>query len=153
MTIKTFRGLLNTAASPAADIISKIRLKTRSGSTGYKIVKFSLMATSPSTNMEGVVKIYSVPQASGDNVIDFSDPTLIAAGLITQSATGQNYPEDQTIYFDNIIVNQDMFIYSAGGDYDASVNYYLEMEVIKLKDNENEYVTLKDLKQTLPQHG
>ena len=74
-----------------------------------------------------------------------------AAAVITQSATGQNYPEDQTIIFDNEIFNQDIYVTLAGGDYDASINYYIELEMIKLDLNENTVATLKDIRNVTEQ--
>jgi len=140
MPIKSFRGLV------ASNKQDTIHLHTRSGSTGYRIVKFQVMSPDSSENIESTMKIYKIKQATIDDDINFSDNTLLAAAVITQSATGQNYPEDQTIIFDNEIFNQDIFVTLAGGDYDASINYYIELEMIKLDLNENTVATLKDIR-------
>jgi hypothetical protein len=144
MPIKSFRGKLKAASNISA--IETIRLSTRDGSTGYKITKFMLMAPDASENIEGVVKVYKIPQTTVDANIDFDDNTLVAAGLISQSSTDQSNPNDQTIYFDNEIFNQDLYIYNAPADYSADVNYYLELEQIRLDLNENTVATLKDIK-------
>ena len=140
MPIRSFRGLV---ASNKQDTIP---LHTKDGSTGYRIVKFQVMSPDSSENIESTMKIYKIKQATIDDDINFSDNTLLAAAVITQSATGQNYPEDQTIIFDNEIFNQDIYVTLAGGDYDASINYYIELEMIKLDLNENTVATLKDIR-------
>ena len=59
MPIKSFRGLI---ADGGIDIIP---LSTNNGSTGYKIVKFQVLANDPAgTSSESTVKIYSIPQTS-----------------------------------------------------------------------------------------
>ena len=140
MPIKSFRGLV------ASNTQDTIHLHTRSGSTGYRIVKFQVMSPDSSENIESTMKIYKIKQVTINDDINFSDNTLLAAAVITQSATGQNYPEDQTIIFDNEIFNQDIYVTLAGGDYDASINYYIELEMIKLDLNENTVATLKDIR-------
>tara|TARA_R110002020_G_scaffold313784_1_gene529016 strand:- start:25 stop:486 length:462 start_codon:yes stop_codon:yes gene_type:complete len=149
MPIKSFRGRL-TSLNPAGGFgtkdITTIKLATNNGSTGYRIVKFRLMAPDASENVEGVVKIYKIPQTSIDGNIDFADNTLLAVGVISQSATDQTNPNDQEIYFDNEVFNQDIYIYNLGADYDANVNYYIELEQVKLDLNENTVATLKDIR-------
>tara|TARA_R100001530_G_scaffold92695_1_gene64380 strand:- start:68 stop:517 length:450 start_codon:yes stop_codon:yes gene_type:complete len=144
MPIKSFRGKLE--ASLTTNFIETIRLATKDGSTGYKITKFMLMAPDASENIEGVIKVYKIPQTTVDANVDFSDNALLAAGFISQSSTDQTNPNDQTIYFDNEIFNQDLFIYNAPGDYSADVNYYIELEQIKLDLGENTVATLKDIR-------
>ncbi len=149
MPIKSFRGKLkslNPAAGYTAADITKVALSTNNGAIGYRIVKFMLMAPDASENIEGVVKIYKIPQTEIDGNIDFSDNTLLGAGLISQSSTDQTNPNDQEIYFDNEIFNQDIYIYNKGADYDADVNYYIELEQVKLDLNENTVATLKDIR-------
>ena len=140
MPIKSFRGLI------ASNTIDTVVLHTNDGSIGYRIVKFQVMSPDASENIESTMKIYKVPQTTANDDIDFSDNTLLAAAVITQSATGQTYPEDQTIIFDTEIFNQDIYITLAGGDYDASINYYIELEQIKLDLSQNTVATLKDIR-------
>ena len=149
MPVKSFRGKLkslNPAAGFTVKDITTISLSTNDGSIGYRIVKFMLMAPDASENVEGVVKIYKIPQRSIDGNIDFADNTLLGAGVISQSATDQTSPNDQEIYFDNEVFNQDIFIYNLGADYDADVNYYIELEQVKLSLDENTVATLKDIR-------
>jgi len=140
MPIKSFRGLM------ASNTIDTISLHTNNGATGYRIIKFEIMSPDASENIESTMKIYKTPQTVTNDDINFSDNTLLAAAIITQSATGQNYPEDQTIIFDGETFNQDIYITLAGGDYDASINYYIELEQFKLALDENTVATLKDIR-------
>ena len=138
--IKTFRGFMKSGAQDT------IVLHTNDGSMGYRIVKFQVMSADASENIESTMKIYKISQAVIDDDIDFSDNTLLAAAVITQSATGQTYPEDQTVIFDREIFNQDIYVTLGGGDYDASINYYIELEQVKLDLSENTVATLKDIR-------
>ena len=143
---KTFRGRITALGGSDQQLITRIRLSSNNGLIGYKIVKFMLMAPDASENMEQVVKVFSAKPETIDQNINFSDPTLIAAGLISQSSTDQTNPNDQTIYFDNTIFNQDIYVYNAPGDYSADVNYYIDLEVLKLDLNEATVATLKDMR-------
>lgn len=142
---KTFRGKLPHGTE------QRIRLSTNNGLTGYKIVKFQLMQTDPSEQPENTVKVSTVstPVANIDANVNFDSPTLLAAAMIWGS-TNQIYPHDNTVVFDNKIVNQDIFITnfqdpaSAGGT--PTLNYYLELEQTKLDLNEATVATLKDLR-------
>lgn len=138
--IKSFRGLLVNGGQ------DKISLHTNDGKTGYRIVKFQVMGPDSSEHIESAVKIYQAYQSTINDTIDFSDNQLLAAAVITASATGQNYPEDQTIIFDTTIFNQDMFVTTSGGDYSASINYYIELEIVALNSNQATVVTLKDMR-------
>jgi len=140
MPIKTFRGQIVDGGQDS------IVLHTNTGSTGYRIVKFMLMSVDPSENAESVLKIYKIFQQSVDANIDFNDQTLLGAGIITQSSTSQSNPEDQTIFFDNEIFNQDIYLTLKGVDNTPSINYYIELEQVKLDLNANTVATLKDIR-------
>lgn len=139
MPIKSFRGKMVDST------IDTIPLSTKNGAIGYRIVKFQVMPVGDDQT-ESTMKIYSVPQITATNDIDFSDNTLLGAGYITAHVTGNDYPEDQTIVFDNTIFNQDIYITLKGHSYTASLNYYIELEQIKLDLNENTVATLKDIR-------
>jgi len=144
MTIKTFRGLI---ADGAQDTIN---LHTNDGKTGYRIVKFQALAPSANVNIESTLKIYKVSQGTIVDEIDFSDNTLLAAILITQSSSGHNYPEDQTVIFDREIFNQDIYVSLKGADYTANINYYIELEQVKLDLNETTVATLQNVREHTP---
>tara|TARA_Y100001963_G_scaffold37143_1_gene51956 strand:- start:83 stop:532 length:450 start_codon:yes stop_codon:yes gene_type:complete len=139
MPIKSFRGKMTN------DTMDTINLHTNNGSVGYRIKKFQVMQATDA-DVEATIKIYSVEQTANTNDIDFSDNTLLAAAYFTSSSSGQVYPEDQTVVFDNMVFNQDIYITLRGHNYAADVNYYLELEQVKLDLNENTVATLKDIR-------
>ena len=50
------------------------------------------------------------------------------------------------VTFDNEIFNQDIYVTNKGQDNPSPVNYYIELEVVKLDLNENTVATLKDIR-------
>jgi len=140
--IKTFRGLV---ASGAQDTIL---LHTNDGSTGYRIVKLKLFPSNPDSSYETVIKVYSV--ATNSNVTtptitaDFSDNELLAAAWYERSG---NQTGHINIVFDNMIFNQDIYVTCKCGQ-SGTMNYYLELEQIKLDINANTVATLKDMRNT-----
>ena len=143
MTIKSFRGQI------ADNTIDTISLSTNNGSTGYRIVKFNLMQVQPGEKVgEHIVKIFSIPQSTTSGVVDFSDNTLLGAGHL-KTHTSEIYADTITIVFDNILFNQDIYIThtdvkSTGTD--EPINYYIELEQVKLSLDENTVATLKDIR-------
>jgi len=137
--IKTFRGLIATGAQDT------IVLHTNDGSTGYRIVKFELIANTPgSTGYEHVVKIYKTSQSTIDGTIDFSDQTLLAAGYL-EGNNSSNYVDNVIIVFDQEVFNQDIYVTQKDSG-SAFCNYYIELEQIKLDLNESTVATLKDIR-------
>jgi len=150
--IKTFRGQI---ADQAQDVIV---LHTNDGSTGYRIVKFELFPAGSTTNFsyESFVSIFKETQTSAgatipaDGIPDFSDNTLAACGYYTQSSSGATNPEDLNVIFDNEIFNQDIFISHSNSESSAAINYYIELEQVKLDLSENTVATLKDIRNLDP---
>ena len=144
MPIKSFRGLLGDASQDT------IFLHTNDGSTGYRIVKFEVMSNIPGQlDHENIVKIYKIPQtdASISGTVDFSDQTLLAAAFNSGDATSNNYPENIVVIFDREIVNQDIHITNKEVSGNSGlINYYIELEVMKLQLDENTVATLKDIR-------
>jgi len=144
MTIKTFRGQI---ASGAQDTIV---LHTNDGSIGYRIVKFILMPNAPmNADGEHVVKIYKISQtvASISATVDFSDNTLLGAGQIANATSGYYNTGYDQVFFDNEIFNQDIYITHLDGQGNNDpVNYYIELEQVKLDLSENTVATLKDIR-------
>ena len=145
MPIKSFRGKL------ADDAIEQIFLHTNTGSTGYRIKKFQIMPGNPTAdNMEATVKIYKIPQTAASNTIDFEDQTLLGAAYIENhdgtSAGFSNFTN--AVIFDNEVFNQDIYITLKAGSGAGTdgVNYYFELEQVKLDLNENTVATLKDIR-------
>ena len=142
MPIKTFRWLI------AHQEIDTISLHTIDGSIGYRIIKFQVIPKEPtSATAEAVVQIYKVPQTTTTDVIDFSDQTLLAAAFYNQDSTAANNISD-VIFFDQDIVNQDVYITNVEGLNSTPMNYYIELEQMKLDLNENTVATLKDIRNT-----
>jgi len=140
MPIKSFKGKLVDGG------IDTISLHTNTGSIGYRITKFQIIHAEPGEqHAEHTVKIYTIPQASADNAIDFSDNTLLGAAYLTNSAT-TGYPADQMIIFDNMTFNQDIYVTHEDTVGSQPCNYYIELEVVKLALDENTVATLKDIR-------
>ncbi len=142
MPIKTFRGKI---ADGAQDTIV---LHTRDGSVGYKIVRFTLMSTdygvAGGDSHTSVIKVYKIKQTTSDEFVDFSDNTLLAAATYERNtAIGGQV---QAVFFDNEIVNQDIYLTHKDTQAGQECNYYLELEQIKLDLNENTVATLKDIR-------
>jgi hypothetical protein len=143
--IKTFRGLM------ADDTQDTIVLHTNDGSTGYKIVKFEIMGGAPgAANYEAVMKVYKIPQVGGGlpgvtATVDFSDNTLLAAATYQANAAAFNYPTTQFVIFDNEIFNQDIYV-TCDDLQSNTLNYYLELEQVKLDLGESTVATLKDIR-------
>jgi len=149
MTIKTFRGLM---ADDTQDII---RLHTIDGSMGYRIVKFELFPYAPGgsgTNSEHTVQIWTIPQTSIDIVTDFSDQTLLGAGMMAVSASGVANPSVLNVIFDNMTFNQDIFItHKESAASSEPINYYIELEQMKLDLSESTAASLKDIRNVYSQ--
>lgn len=145
--IISFRGLI------ADGDIDTLHLSTPDGSTGYRITKFELMPNLPGTGgaQESVVKIYKIPQSGTPTAtVDFSDNTLIATAIwIGNKNPAANVPSPfADVIFDLEIFNQDIFVTHVDTDGSEAVNYYIELEQMKLDLNENTVVTLKDIRNT-----
>ena len=141
MPIKSFRGLI------ANEAIETISLHTNNGSIGYKIKKLQLYPNKPGDeHYLSAVKVYSVAQiGTPDEVTDFSDPTLLAAAFF-QDNSDKAYPADLDVVFDNMTFNQDIYITHKSKSGTPSINYYIELEQIKLSIDENTVATLKDIR-------
>jgi hypothetical protein len=145
MPIKTFRGLI------ADEGIASIPLRTNTGSTGYRIVKFELFPNEAGQqNQESTAKIYKTPQTAATNEVDFSDQTLLAAAYY-QDGTDVNQSGSMFVVFDKEVFNQDIYITHEDTASDQPVNYYIELEPVKLDITENTVATLKDIRNIVTQ--
>jgi len=142
MTIKTFRGLMTN------DSMDTISLHTNNGSTGYRIVKFQVFPYDD-TATESTVQVFSVAPTTIVNTADFSDPTLLAA-IYFSAGGSQLYSENTTVVIDNAIVNQDIYVTLKGHNVAASLNYYIELEQIKLALDESTVATLQNIREHTP---
>jgi len=139
--IKTFRGRLADGGQ------DKIRLKTNKGDIGYRIVKFDIMGLTENENYEASVKIYSLLQSAVTTTVDFTDGDLLAAALYHDYSLAAT-PARQTIVFDNIVFNQDIYVtYAEVSGSGPDINYYIELEQLKLNENESTMATLQSIRQ------
>jgi len=143
MAIKSYRGLIADAAQ------EHIRLKTNTGKIGYSIVKFQIFPYNPGTEQsESTVQIFKhkQPSVSGATaIVNFSDQDLLAAAFYSKSAAVSEAVSIVTV-FDQEIFNQDIYITHTEVGSTHPVNYYLELEQIKLSDNESTMATLQSIR-------
>tara|TARA_R100001143_G_scaffold56488_1_gene53203 strand:- start:371 stop:817 length:447 start_codon:yes stop_codon:yes gene_type:complete len=140
--IVSFRGLMKTGTE------EMIPLSTNNGLIGYKIRKFEIMGEKPgATNYETVMKIFKVsqPLASITAEVDFSDNRLLAAATYQGNSASFNYPTTQFTVFDNEVFNQDIYI-THEDLQNESMNFYIELEQMKLDLSEQTVATLKDIR-------
>ncbi|GAG96325.1 unnamed protein product, partial [marine sediment metagenome] len=96
----------------------------------YRIIKFQVIGPDESETVESTVKIYKTEQSSITGAIDFTDVDLLAAALYQQNVTGQSYPLDVAVIFDNEIFSQNIYVSQKGGAASANMNYYIELEEV-----------------------
>ena len=152
--MKSFRGLI---ANGVMDIIP---LHTNNGSTGYRIKKFQLMPHkfgASTGELESTVRIFSVQPPAYDSVtpvwdvVDFSDQELLGAAVINAEAVSDENPTVLHVVFDLMTFNQDIYITHQNNHADVgAVNYYIELEQVKLDLNQNTVATLKDIRNINP---
>ena len=149
MPIKSFRGLITSGGQDT------ITLHTNDGSTGYRIVKFNIMPHVPgdSADQEHIVMIWKVKRTAAelaDNTTtrpNFSNQVLLGTGvLVNDIGSSLNY--DESIIFDNETFNQDIYVTHTQQTGAELINYYIELEQIKLDLNEATVATLKDMRGT-----
>jgi hypothetical protein len=140
------------------DQVERINLHTNDGLKGYKISKFQIMPVdtggSGNTSNEATMQLYSVEanaiaQAALTNaVVDFSDPTLIGVAFFLRDQ-GTVAITSETIIFDNLKFNQDVFVvYKDSQTNNEGMNYHIELEEMKLDLNEQTVATLKNIRNT-----
>jgi len=127
------------------DTIDKIFLATNDGLTGYTINKFQLMPKDPEEDIRSTVKIYSTPQTTASETIDFNETDLLATGII-RGGTGVGQPLTEVTIFDNVKFNQNIFVTTKGSTYTVPVNYYIELKESKLSLDEQSVATLKNIR-------
>ena len=143
--IISFRGLLADGAQ------ERISLQTRTGETGYRIVKLQIIDNIPgnapgAVDPELVCKIYKTEQTAIDGKIDFSDNRLLGVAYY-QGGNISTETNSSTIIFDNEIVNQDLFVtMNEGSSTGVNGNYYIELEQMPLALDEATVATLKDIR-------
>jgi len=141
MVVKTFRALLADGGQ------NRIALSTIKGKVGYRIIKFDILLNATGVDQQSVVQVFTEEQTvTAPATIDFSDNSLLAAGVLIQEGSGGALNFTATTIFDQEIFNQDIYITHVENQGTKSLNYYLELEVIPLDDAGAEYTTLKDMR-------
>jgi ERCC4-type nuclease len=148
--IKTFRGLISDEGQ------AQVRLSTKKGKIGYRIVKFNIMTNVPhtaGTDTEHIVMVWKTVRTTaelGDTTTtspNFADGHLLAVGLSVNDVTGSGHGYWDTIMFDQEIFNQDIYITNRDtGGSTIACNFYLELEIINLSDNAATVSTLRDIR-------
>lgn len=128
--IKSFRGQLADGEQ------NQIHLAGGEVDTGFRIVSLKIMSPNPGVDLqESVVKVYKVKQTSVDGVVNFNDDTLLGAAYLETHGEPWYTDADQVI-FDREVINQDIYITHKDIAVGVGVNYYLELEEVKMKDPE-----------------
>ena len=141
--IKTFRRSIETTGQHT------IRLSTNDGMIGYRIKKFQVIAYQPGTaEIEAVLQIWINKQTAASSTIDFDNSELLAAAEYREFAAAEDYSSPQTVIFDNVVFNQDIYITCKNAAGANKSNYYLELEQVKLDLGEATVATLKDMRGT-----
>ena len=140
--ILSYRGLLADGGQDT------ILLSTKQGEAGYRIRSFKAFSNEPGNEeSSNVLQIFKLFQTSLTGVVDFSDNRLLAAIDYRQNNNEAYGITGETIIFDQEIINQDIFITNttAGGGT-AKINYYLELEQIKLSEQEAMVATIQNIR-------
>jgi len=144
MTIKSFRGQLADGGQ------DQIRLSTIQGKLGYRIVKFKGFPSTPGvTDYESTLMIWKTKQTSVSTTsatTNFNNNNLLGAYFDHGKTSGDASSGINEVIFDNTIFNQDIYITHTNTDGSNAYNYYLELEVINLNDNETAVSTLMDIR-------
>jgi hypothetical protein len=146
MPIKSFRGQIATGGQ------ERILLHTRTGRTGYRIVKFQIMpVTMGGSSSELCVKIFKTEQTTVTAAVNWSDQSLLASGTVSNHTSGYIYPPSDQYIFESEIFNQDIYVTSKDNAGSEPCNYYVELEQIKLDSDEATVATLKNMRNTATQ--
>jgi len=144
MSRKSFRGKLTDGEQEL------IRLGTNQGLIGYKVKKFAIIPALPTTGgaKEATVQVFTTERdtvSTTTATINFDDPTLLAVATWVGS-DNPIYTQHQQVIFDHVKFNQDIYITHTNTDGAAEMNYYLELEKVKLDLGEATVATLKDMR-------
>jgi len=142
--IKSFRGRLDHGTS------TQLRLSTNKGLIGYKIKKFECITQEPGGhNVEHVTKLFTVKideVTTPTAVVNFDNPLLLGVNYY-RDGTSTERNTDETIIFDHTVFNQDIYVaHSENAGSNKAINFYLELEQIRLDIGEATVATLKDMR-------
>ena len=143
MSTVTYRGQIPMGEQ------ERLHLSTNNGLTGYRIKKLQIISSQPGqSSVEFVVQVFLTDQSSSiTNTVNFNDPGLIAVAYTQDEGNASR--SEELVIFESEIFNQDIFVTAAdGAGATTPVNYYLELEKIKLDLNASTISTLKNIRQS-----
>jgi len=140
--IKTFRGLIADGDQDT------ILLHTTDGSMGYRIVKFEILPFTPGDiNQDSCVQIWTQQQTTVVQTINFAESTLLGAAMYGSDNATHSNNDSRAVIFDREIFNQDIYVtHQDAASASNAINYYIELEQVKLDLGENTVATLKDIR-------
>lgn len=148
--IKTFKGLIQDKSQV------QLNLSTNRGLIGYKMLKLILFpqfvgSSTAGSEYESLLNVYTVKQTDTAGIsTNYDNPTLIASATYFSEVSGSPayvIGSNTDLVVDNKIFNQDIFLVHENFHNDnAAINYYVELEQIKLDLNEATVATLKDMR-------
>jgi len=122
----SFRGLLADGKQ------ERIRIQGATGEIAWRITKFQAISSEPGIKQhESILKIYREEQTSVTGTIDFSNDELLAAINYTSgNASTETY--FISVVLDNSLFVRNIYITHAEVDGTNSINYYIELEEVKV---------------------
>jgi hypothetical protein len=133
-TIKSFKGRLLDGAQ------ERIYLAGGDSDKGFKIHKLQVMPSQPfNRTQESVVKVYLEEQSSVDGAVNFRDDTLLAVAIFKQNDSTTYFAYEQVL-FDNKVINQDLYVTCYDAATGEEMNYYIELEEVKMSGSEQAVV-------------
>ena len=122
--VHSFRGLLADGGE------DEINLERQNLNMAYKLTKFECMQDGFG-NTEMVIKIYREEQGTPTNSIDFGEPDLLGACMLSASSASESNPDDIIIIFDTtILFSRNIYIGAAASSNADPTNYYIELEEV-----------------------
>jgi len=138
--ILSYRGRL------ADNGLETILLSTKKGEVGYRITKLQIIQKQPGgQSSQLLLTIWKTDPEAAVTEVDFSDNRMLAVAYRSEADVVQ-VNEGEVIIFDQEIFNQDIFIRASDIAGTQPTNYYLELEVVKLSEDQAMVATLKDIK-------
>jgi len=139
--ILSYRGLMADGGQDT------ILLSTKKGEIGYRLIKFELLPNTPGdVNQDSTVQIFTVEQTAVAQNIDFSNTTLLGAATYGSDDATYSNNDSRAVIFDHIIINQDIFVTHKDTAASESINYYIELEVIKLSEHDAMVTTIQSIR-------
>jgi hypothetical protein len=130
--------------------VDTILLSTKKGEKGYRIKKFEIVTSAPSSTSEHLCQIWKTSESATTGAaaatIDFSDNRLLGTALWSNDSSAQTYSDDLNVIFDNEIFNQDIYVSNQTINGSNACNYHIEIEVMSLNETEATVATLKDIR-------